>query len=168
MAISLIAVALTGPFTAVHVALRDSYVARDRLVASELAQEAVEYIRSIRDNNYLSNRSWIYGFNNTSRDGCYGTTQTGYCAVDPTLGDFNTTATAMQEYTGTTTIPLLYISTNGLYNQQGIGTASRFKRLVRVYTTASTNEIIVVVQMVWTSGTKTYTSVLVDTLHNWL
>ena len=172
VAIALIAVALTGPFTAVQIALRDSYIARDRLIAAELAQEAVEYIRSIRDNNYLQNRSWLYGFSDASRDGCYGATQQSgyYCTVDPTSGDFNSagaSAEAMKENTGTTTANLLYISTNGLYNQQGVGTTSRFKRLVRVYT-VSTTEIMVVVHMTWTSGTKTYSSVLTHNLHDWI
>lgn len=167
VAISLIAIALTGPFTAVQIALRDSYIARDRLVASELAQEAMEYIRSIRDNNHLSNRSFVDGLSDAPRDGCYGVSQTGYCIVDPTQGDFHTIAAAMQEVSGTSTAGVLYISNNGMYNQQVLGTPSRFKRLVRVYTISAT-EVMVVVHMVWTSGTQSYSSVLVGNLQDWI
>lgn len=175
VAITLLATALTGPFVAVQNAVQSSYVARDQLVASQLAQEGMEYIRAIRDNNYFANRTWTDGLNGASRDACYGPATgaggpTGYCVVDPTQGDFHTTSNAMTEVTGTSTAEVLYISANGLYNQQShLGTPSKFKRLVRVYTIpGSTTEIRVVVQVLWTTGTKAYSVMIVDNLHDWI
>jgi prepilin-type N-terminal cleavage/methylation domain-containing protein len=89
VAISLLAVALVGPYVAVQNAVQGSYVARDQLIASQLAQEGVEYVRGVRDNNYHHGRSWLYGFNDSARDGCYGGSPITYCTVDPTQGDFN-------------------------------------------------------------------------------
>lgn len=167
VAITLLAVALVGPFVAVQNAVQSSYVARDQLVASQLAQEGVEYIRSIRDNNYHASRAWLDGFSGAARDACFGSGHSGYCAVDPTQGDFHTTAAGMLEYAGTSSLPFLYISDGGLYNQQDLGTPSRFKRLVRIYNVSDT-EILVTVQVVWSTGSKSYSVMVVDNLHDWI
>ena len=87
VAITIIALAIVGPLYAVQQSLNVSRVSRDQLVASALAQEAVEYVRSIRDGNYLYNlrtgaaRSWLYGI-----DGTAGSTNCSIarCVVDPT------------------------------------------------------------------------------------
>ena len=67
IAITILAVALVGPFIAVRTALQASYVARDQLVASMLAQEAMEYIRTVRDNNFHAGRDWLHGFDDPAR-----------------------------------------------------------------------------------------------------
>lgn len=111
VAITVLALALVGPFSAVENSLFGSYVARDQLVAAALAQEGVEYIRSIRDNNYLNGRSWVDGFNGYSQ--CYsssiGVTPSGTCTVDPTIGDFHNTATAMEGYSSSQQSSVPYI-----------------------------------------------------------
>jgi prepilin-type N-terminal cleavage/methylation domain-containing protein len=170
VAIALLAVALVGPYVAVQNAVQGSYVARDQLVASQLAQEGVEYIRSIRDNNYHNGRNWLFGFADAQRDACYGgNPSNNYCIVDPTQGDFNTTASAMQEVTtGTTTVPALKVSANGLYNHQTSGGPdTRFKRLVQVQTISAT-EVRIIVHVVWTTSGKTYVFTVTDGLNNWI
>ncbi len=170
VAIALLAIALVGPYVAVQNALQGSYVARDQLVASQLAQEGVEYVRSIRDNNYHNGRNWLFGFADAQRDACYGANPgNNYCTVDPTQGDFNTTAEAMQEYTnGTSTVPKLKVSGNGLYNHQNNGgSETRFQRLVQVQTVSPT-EVRIIVHVVWVTSGKTYVFTVMDGLTNWI
>lgn len=53
VAISILTIALTGPLAIIAQALRSSYYARDQITAYYLAQEAIEYVRNMRDNNGL-------------------------------------------------------------------------------------------------------------------
>lgn len=174
VAIAVLAIALTGPFVAVQTALNASYVARDQLVAASLAQEGMEYIRSVRDNNYLNNRStWMTGLSGLS---CYGNNPSGYCTIDPTRGDVNTagagscnstTGSAMTYCSSFSVVPMLYISSSNLYNQQSSGTASRFKRGVQIQVVSAT-EVRVSVTVSWTSAHQSYSVVVTDTLRDWI
>jgi len=171
VAISILALSLAGPFVAVRSALGGSYVARDQLIASALAQEGLEYIRSIRDNNYLEGgaSTWMSGLSSKL---CYGNAPTRYCTVDPNLGD---TPAAIVEYTSITPgncnagARCLYISANDLYNQQNDGTVSsrQFKRVVQLFRLSDT-EVRVVVEVHWSTSGKAYTVTVTDTLRDWL
>lgn len=166
VAISLLAISLIGPYVAVQNALQSSYVARDQLIASGLAQEGVEYIRAIRDNNFLNSRTWMNGLTTLS---CYNANPSTYCTVDPTLGDVHTAPSAIGTHAGTSSASFLYVSSTGLYNQQDLGTPSRFKRLVRLYPVGGgSTEVQVVVQVIWNTGPRSYSLIVSDTLHDWL
>lgn len=148
VAVTVLAVSIVGPFYAVQSAITASASARDQLIASSLAQEGIEYIRSIRDNNYLAGRSWLSGL-----DEC----RPGPCVVDPTQsvpGDIRSS------------VAPLYLSANNIYNQQQSGTPTRFTRTVAI-TTVSATEIIITVTVSWT-GHMTRSVTVVDRLHDWL
>lgn len=164
IAIAVLAVALIGPFVAVQNALTASYIARDQLIASSLAQEGMEYIRSVRDNNYLNGRVWM---DELSSYACYGVTPTSYCTVDPTQGDVHSASTAMTAYSSLNNVPKLYLSSNSLYNQQNSGTATRFTRTVQMRTISDT-EVEVTVTVSWTTSRQSYSATVVDNLQNWL
>ncbi|MDP3988757.1 MAG: type II secretion system protein [bacterium] len=59
VAISILLTALGGPFVVTQVGLRTARKASQELVASNLAQEGIEYIRYIRDTNPFMNKSWL-------------------------------------------------------------------------------------------------------------
>jgi len=61
VAITVLLVAVVGPLTLATRSLNSALVARDQLTASYLAQDAVEYIRHKRDNNFLRGRPWLDG-----------------------------------------------------------------------------------------------------------
>jgi hypothetical protein len=170
VAIAVLAIALTGPFVAVTNALNASYVARDQLVASALAQEGMEYIRSVRDNNYLNSRTWMDGLSGYA---CYGATPTMYCMIDPTRGDIHTDSpndSAMNQYASLASVPPLNLSTNGLYNQQavsGTNVATRFTRSVQLNAISAT-EVQVSVVVSWISAHQTYSVTVTDDLMDWI
>ena len=177
VAIAIVAIALVGPFTAVQSALSGSYIARDRLIAATLAQEGLEYIRSIRDNNYLSNRSWTYGFSSSqnSRNQCFGDNPTGYCTIDSTQGDFNISGNenAMIGYASNqvANMPPLYINSAQQYTQISTGnTATVFTRKVQLQTIPDTvtHEMKVLVTVSWTTAHQTFSITVTDVLQDWL
>lgn len=173
VAITVLALALVGPFSAVENSLFGSYVARDQLVAAALAQEGVEYLRSIRDNNYLNSRSWVDGFNGYTQ--CYsatiGVTPTGTCTVDSTRGDFHNDPTAMQGYLASQQGSVPYIKVDRTYYfytyEATNSDDTKFKRTVRIETLSDT-EIRVTVTVAWITGRQSYSMSVTDTLQDWL
>lgn len=146
VAVTILALAIAGPFRAIQGALTNSFAARDQLVAAALAQEGIEYIRSIRDDNYLSGESdWLAGM-----DDCIP----GPCIVDPTQGDTSTVVEPLQ------------LSENGLYNHES-GDETRFTRVVEIET-VSGNEAKISITVSWQTSGGTFTTVLSDTIRDWL
>lgn len=183
VAIAVLAVALVGPFVAIRTSLTASYIARDQLIASALAQEGMEYVRSIRDNNYLNNRSWLDGLALYSNcvSATLGSAPSGYCTVDPSRGDIHTDSpnhSAMQHYSGAlTNVPFLKLSETGLYNQQATSATnpdSRFRRGVQITPlrndpeTGQAIEVRVQVVVSWNAYGQTHTVIVTDNLHDWI
>jgi len=55
VAIAILVAAITGPLTLASQSLFSAFVARDQMIASFLAQDAIEFIRYKRDTNFLNN-----------------------------------------------------------------------------------------------------------------
>lgn len=161
IAITVIMLAIAGPLFAVNQAMNVSRSARDQLVASFLAQEAVEYARFIRDSNYLyiiqnpsSGRSWLFGIN-----GVGGSTNciTAACVVDPLQNTVSRTITPLQ------------ITSGGVYTQASSGTVTNFTRTLRLQAVAgSTTEMSLVVRVEWVTRGVPYSLEVREQIHNWL
>lgn len=147
VAITILTTAIVGPFYAIQSASRTSYLARDNVIAASLAQEAIEYIRSVRDNNYLAGQDWLEGL-----ESCLP----GPCTVDPTQlsGDIGTN------------IEPLYLSTTNVYNQQRAGEQTRYTRTVEM-TTINEHEVTITVTVEWERhGAQTV--IITETIQDWL
>jgi prepilin-type N-terminal cleavage/methylation domain-containing protein len=62
VAISILVIALTGPLAIIASSLKSSYFSRDEITAAYLAQEPIEFIRNIRDQNglrYSNPNKWL-------------------------------------------------------------------------------------------------------------
>ena len=165
VAITIIALAIVGPLYAVQQSLNSSRIARDVLIASSLAQEGVEYVRAVRDGNYLVNlsspgtRNWLAGFNGSpGGTASYANCMAADCVVDTTQDTISRTITP------------LYLSTTGIYNQQGSGTATKFTRTVRLSSVpgSTVEQILVTVTVSWDLQGKTQSVTVRDNLFNWL
>ncbi|MBU0750480.1 prepilin-type N-terminal cleavage/methylation domain-containing protein [Patescibacteria group bacterium] len=147
VAISVLTISLVGPFYAIQIATRTAFLTRDQMIASSLAQEGVEYIRSLRDDNYLAGRTWLYGL-----DTCLP----GPCTVDPTQvpADISSSITP------------LYLSSTNIYNQQNAGVKSLFTRSVTI-SQLNAREAKIVVTVTWERhGTQTVQ--VTDIIQDWL
>lgn len=166
VAIAVLTTSIVGPMYVLQQGVVGSYAARDRLIASGLAQEGVEFVHGLRDNNYLYNmahptapRSWFYGMDGT--DSTMNCTQTSSCAIDVY---YNTVTLC----TGTCTP--LRLSSTGLYNQNPASetnVATRFTRSLRLVP-VNGHEMMVSVIVSWTTGLKTYSLTVSENLQDWL
>jgi prepilin-type N-terminal cleavage/methylation domain-containing protein len=89
VAVLLLTTAVAGPMTIASRGITASVVAKDQVVAFNLAQDAVEYIRHQRDTNTLSGNSWLAGIGGSSAPG--GCESANGCLLDST-GNQVTTA----------------------------------------------------------------------------
>ncbi len=80
VAIAILSIAVVAPLTLAQRGLNASIYARDQVTAFYLAQEAIEYVRNVRDTNYLAQSpvSWLAGL-----EKCVN--QAGGCGIDATF-----------------------------------------------------------------------------------
>lgn len=138
VAITVLLVSLVGPLSIAAQSLRLAYYARDQVTAFYLAQEAVEYVRAERDQNYLADADWLTGLGD-----CIGNS----CVID--MPHFSHTACGILS-----ACPPVYISTaTTLYNQDSSsGPASPFTRVLSIVPVeGSTDEVAVTVTISWVS-----------------
>lgn len=165
VAITVVLLAVMGPFQLVKDSLTTSYVARDQLIATALAEEGLEYVRSIRDNNYLytvvnpaTPRAWFYGLDGSTGPNCF---LANGCVVDPPQA----TVTACGG-----TCPVMNLGSDTLYTQRsGVGyTATRFTRKVLLEDIGTNREVKATVTVTFSTRHTPLTITVTDTFYNWL
>lgn len=153
VAITVLVTAIVGPLYAVHKSVTASYTARDILIATALAQEGVEYVRFVRDSNYLEgNTDWLDGL-----AACQAATG---CALD----SYAQSIQACPSEAGGG-CPALNLDTASRY-VLGSGTATRFRRTVALQTVSNT-EARVTVTVSWETLRTPYTVTVTEELYNW-
>lgn len=78
VAVLLLSTAIVGPITLASKGLSAALIARDQMTAFYLAQDAIEYVRFVRDSNRLAGQPWL-----TNLSACTGTDG---CTLDPSAG----------------------------------------------------------------------------------
>jgi len=159
VAITILMVSIVGPMYAVFQAVQTTYIARDQLIATALAQEGVEYVRHTRDSNFLSTISnpgtpvpWLNGLN-----ACTGQS----CMVDVTAAE----TTPPVSCSGTCA-PLKVSSTN-LYSYDPSGSPSRFTRSVTI-TNMTPNDAVITSTVSWINARIPFSITVTEHLYNWL
>src|SRR4051812_39565134 len=69
VAISILSLAVTGPLLIAQKGIGSAIYARDQIMAFYLAQEAVEYIRNVRDSNRMTGTPWLSQFSSCNETG---------------------------------------------------------------------------------------------------
>mgnify|MGYP001569850111 CR=1 FL=1 len=140
VAVLLLATSIAGPLTIASKGLSGALIARDQMIAFYLAQDAVEYVRFVRDSNKLSSTAWLTGLTPacTGASGCY---------IDPTAG----TVTACS---GTCPLINKHSPSAGVaYFSYTLGsvTPQQFRRTITLATpaTGETTEEILTVAVSW-------------------
>jgi prepilin-type N-terminal cleavage/methylation domain-containing protein len=178
VAIGVLVVAVTGTLTAVQSGLRDSTIAKDEVVAFWLAQEGMEYIKNIRDQNILfslnevSNgrdaRHWLFGISELPTDKCWfggsGTAQKT-CSIDSTVGGV-TGITNCSGGAGTCEF-VRQDSATGRYGYNSSWPATYFKREIQLIPIAGvTDEIIISETISWTNRGTPHTFTVTESFFN--
>jgi len=173
-AITLIMVAIVAPMALTVQSLSVAYYARDQITASNLAQEGIEIVRSVRDGNVLSNAE------GTTVNIFQGIPIGSIASPHPfeVDGTETTPAKVIVDTCGTTCGPL---QTNGQlygYNQEAYSgyNASNFTRTITACyingsgcTTTPSDEVRLVVVVSWqTAAYHTQQISLTENLFNWV
>lgn len=158
VAITLLTISIAGPLYIAERSFSAARSARDQTIASYLAQEGIEYIRFIRDNNLIARVSWL-----TNLGECSGGNS---CTVDSTVAIGGSDLVTCP---GGVCPALMYRSTDRLYNQGSAtaqNVASKYTRTVTI-ATVSANEVLVTSQVRWLDRGATRTTTYTERLFAW-
>lgn len=156
VAVLLLTTAIAGPLTIAAKGLSAALVARDQMTAFYLAQDAVEYVRFVRDSNKLGGAAWLEGLAACAgADGCYIDTLTSDVAV------CSGACTAIQKYDDSGAVYYSYT--------QGVRTPQNFVRTITLSTAdAGATETVLTVTVSWRAQSGATRSVVVrENLFNW-
>lgn len=70
VAIFILSVSIVAPLTLAQKGLNAAIYARDQVTAFYLSQEAIEFVRNLRDSNGLSGRDWLYSLSDCLNQEC--------------------------------------------------------------------------------------------------
>lgn len=148
IAIALIVSGITGLMVLVNRSMGFANLAFNQLTAANLAQEGVELVRNIRDNNWINRNkiNWLDGLNN-------GTYQIDY--TNNELSDYQA-------------LPLLFDETLG-YNYTVGDTTFYYRKIVLETYLDKPYELSVKSIITWSAkGGKNFETIAEDHLFNWL
>lgn len=87
VAVLILATSIAGPLSIASRSLTNSLVAKDQITAFSLAQDAVEYVRFVRDSNRLKNADWLTGIGTEAGIDLTPCTDANGCYVDSTMAE---------------------------------------------------------------------------------
>ncbi|MFH0846009.1 MAG: hypothetical protein V1851_01240 [Patescibacteria group bacterium] len=151
VAVTVLLIAITGPLYLVAKGLSVSKSAKNQVTAMYLAQEAVEYIRNIRDENILKGQDWLTGL-----DYCLNGSK---CAIDSPQEEILLCSGVCNF--------LKYDEDKYLYTYSS-GTASPFRREISLLPIGNTGtEVEILVDMYWNDGPNQKDFEVREHLLNW-
>ncbi len=164
VAVLLLSIAIAGPLTIASKGLSSVLVSKDQIGAYYLAQDAIEYLRYVRDSNRLGGGNWLTGAGATAGidlTACEGSTG---CYLDSIQSTVSTC--------GAPSCPVLNYNSSNHYYSYTSGTPSpeRYIRTVKIVTPVGSNagEAAVTVTVQWTgAGGLVHSITLREDLFNW-
>ena len=157
IAIGLLSMTVVGPLYFATNSINTGLASKNQLVAFYLAQEAIEYVKAVRDGNFYGGDNWINGGNLSL---CNGSD----CIVDAINNDIQTLASYNDCGVEQT---IKYDEVTGYYNHNNDGECSIFKRFVLI-DNVNSDEARVIVAVTWDErmlGIRTV--VLEEHIFNW-
>ncbi len=155
VAITILLLVIVGPMTAAQRGIQQSYFSNEQIIATFLAQEAVEGMRVFRDGSALDlldssapagleSTDWLYSGGTESIDSRCDGTQT--CSFDKTAG---LSYQAFEPCSGNS-CEIVIDSETGEYVQGGTGSGTGFNRTVSIFNDGNDN-VRVVSKVTWDS-----------------
>jgi type II secretory pathway pseudopilin PulG len=171
VAVFILTLSITAFIAVATGGLRSSFFARDRVVASFLAQEAVEVIKNQRDENGLANCDpncedgnnvhWLSGIADWAGGPC-GEAQD--CGVDSR----NTSSTQIGSCAVVMNDCILKRDSNGVFHHDNDGDDTKFTRKIRIFRAGDlNNEAKVTVTVSWGQGLGSGEVVVSEHIYNW-
>lgn len=146
VAIAILVAAVVGASTAAQSGISLAIFSRDQVVAFYLAQEGIEQIRNMRDENGLNGRNWLSGISEVASDPCYfGKT----CKVDA-LSSSGTFVSSCSGGAGSCPV-LKQDPETGFFGYTSSWTDTNFKREIQL-TQINATEVSMLVTITWNKG----------------
>jgi len=160
VAVAILGLAIVGPISIASNGLFTALYAKDQIAAFYLAQDAIEYVRNLRDNNKLNGRTWLWysAFQNL--------TDASVCGVACRIDTINGTVTSCISVAACDATKLFYDNSTGFY-RYGVGVNSLFSRTITITPVGISNrEIRITASVTWKTGFRTKTISFRDNLLN--
>ncbi|MFA6095590.1 MAG: prepilin-type N-terminal cleavage/methylation domain-containing protein [Candidatus Paceibacterota bacterium] len=145
VAISILSLSITGPMVIAQKGIGSAIYARDQITAFYLAQEAVEYIRNIRDSNRINLDPWL-SYLSLCLSG-------GTCQIDSRYTDYQDVEAVKSCPSGI--CPKLSINTSQNFYGYGSGASWKetpFTRTIQMEETVSSREALISVTISWNTN----------------
>jgi len=155
VAITVLMIAIAGPLSIASKSLTAAVTSRDQFVASYLAQESLEVVKNIRDNDLATGSSWLASPSAINLNTCIASNPCDASSIDsPTI------------LNGQTSAYRLYQASNGYSHTTGsASTISPFSREFYL-TQVTANEYAVTVSVAWNEGSIPYSIIVSNTIIN--
>ena len=156
VAISILSLSIAATFTAAQSGIQNSTVAKDQTTAFYLAQEVMEYIKNVRDENALHSikfpdapRSWLHGIASVAGDPChFGKV----CKIDIPLKTVTNCGSAAITTNPPNLCPVIKQDpVTNLFGYFSGWTDTRFKIEIQLRNIVSDVEVEVVITISWVS-----------------
>ena len=144
IAIFIITLGLIGILSLVVQSIQVQYINKNNMIASQLAQEGIELVRNIRDNNWIDGLGWKSGIG------------TGFYIIDYING-INSNISDTK----------LYIDGNGFYKHGLEATTSNFNRLIEITDTDNGDGIDVKSTVIWQEKNNSHSYIAETELYDW-
>ncbi len=145
VAVTILTLAVAGPMTVASRAIVAAQIARSQLTANYLAQEGIEYVRAMRDNEYLADQQSQTAWNNFLNGLSFASIsqcRTSTCTLDPALPMGTGSGFSLTKCSGSGCTPLHLA--NGVYTQQSAISGSvvtPFTRTIQVIDIPGTTDL---------------------------
>lgn len=120
LSIFVLSVGLTSIIALVSASLRDSLANNDSIIGTDLAQEGIELVRNVRDNDYAAGNNGFTLFSTANK----------HCRIDWNDADTSLDCTASPATVNPQRYYLDYVGSPGLY--QHTGTQGRYSRYIYI------------------------------------
>jgi len=179
VAVGVLMVAIMGPLTIAYYGFKATSVAKNNLIAGNLAQEGIELVRNWRGNNYLADIAdgtlsdpWLRGLLPPGPPNPPGNCQTSNGCIIGLCTQTDASCTngiKAGQCTGSGSggcMPLLFDSASGFYNYS-TGVNSIFERRINITEIVPNQEARVTVTVTWTERFGTQSLVVEEHIFNW-
>jgi len=175
IAITILIISIVGPFTLVMTALSVSKATKGQITAMYLAQEAIEYVRNIRDENILTGNNWLTDLNGVKMIDTGGVIT---YIEDPTRNCIDNKCIVNTPVHRDVTIcsgdcpSIKFNSDSKIYRHDVVGDPSLtkdsvFTRTVEIEEITDNIEVIITVIMEWQEGPREASFIISEHLLNW-
>lgn len=155
VALTIITFAILGPISLATYSIKMSTLSKNNVIASFLAQDAMEYIKNWRDNNYLNSENWLFKLNACNNSDCY---------LDTTI-PWDVSGTAIANCAGS--CPLLkYDDTLKKYNHS-TGVDTVFMRKFTLEKDVSDREARISITVSWEDKFGSHSFIWEDHIFDW-